>query len=152
MIIDDSKIDLFVSQKIIEKVNSDCNIEIFASGSSAINFLKKSGGKTCQKIFVPDVIFLDINMPEMDGFQFLKEFSKLSNVDKKDIKIHVLSSSTNSQDIKKTQENKYCAGFINKPLTATSLNKVIVRYRPYLKMFDYQADDVNLKRKVKLVE
>ena len=133
MLIDDSKIDLFVSQKIIEKVNSDCKIKTFSGAKLAIEFLKKIKGGNCEKMFVPNAVFLDINMPEMDGFQFLKEYNQLHNFNKKDIKIYMLSSSTNSRDLEKAANSKYCTGFISKPLTVSSLDKIITEYRPCLK-------------------
>jgi len=144
MIVDDNKIDLFVGQKIIEKVNAGCNIRTFTSANAAIVFLKILEGKDVYPtMFTPDIILLDINMPEMDGFQFLNEFNKLTRINKNKIKIYMLSSSTNSQDIKKAQSQNSCVGFLNKPLTTSNFEKIAVEFRPYLHRFDAEAEDVN---------
>lgn len=144
--IDDNKIDLFVSQKIIEKVCLDNSIRTFSSANTAIAFLKILEGKIAYPtMFSPDIILLDINMPEKDGFQFLEEFNKLTKIDKNKIKIYMLSTSTNSQDINKAKSERSCAGFINKPLTTKSVENIIIEFRPYLKRFDSEAEDVDLK-------
>ena len=145
MVIDDSKIDLFVSQKIIEIANAECEVKIFSSSNSAISFLKDINSKPVNKaLFIPDAIFLDINMPEMDGFQFLKEFNNLHKLSSLSIKIYMLSSSTNPYDIKKAESAKCCAGFISKPLAVTDIERVMLEFKPYLRMFDSQAEDINL--------
>lgn len=145
MIVDDNKIDLFVGQKIIEKVSAGSNIRTFTSANAAIVFLKILEGKDVYPtMFTPDIILLDINMPEMDGFQFLDEFNKLTRINKTKIKIYMLTSSTNSQDIKKAQNQNSCVGFLNKPLTTNNFEKIAVEFRPYLNRFDAEAEDVSL--------
>jgi CheY-like chemotaxis protein len=145
MLIDDNKIDLFVNQKIIEKAVTNANIKTFASANSAINYLKVlESSPRSQTIFAPDIIFLDINMPEMNGFKFLSEFNKLEIRKKKSIKIYMLSSSTNIEDVQKANKQKLCVGFINKPLTSQTIENVIIQYRPFLTLFDYQNYDINL--------
>ncbi|MCF7559926.1 response regulator [Sabulilitoribacter multivorans] len=145
MLIDDNKIDLFVNQRIIEKLGIKFNVTTFSSGISAINALKSIETKSDRKqTFIPHYIFLDINMPEMNGFQFLKEFNKLNNRECKRIKIYMLSSSTNPQDIEKAENEKSCAGFIDKPLTVKKLNNILTNYKPYLKEYDFMDKDINL--------
>jgi CheY-like chemotaxis protein len=145
MLIDDNKIDLFITKKIIENAAMESCVRTFERASSAINFLKIfEKKKEHQDVFIPEVILLDINMPEMNGFQFLKEFSKLENLRDKSIKIYMLSSSTNIHDVIKIKSEKHCVGFISKPLTNKSLNQILIESRPYLNRYDYQSNDINI--------
>jgi len=145
MLIDDNKIDLFVCKKIIEKATFDSSVRTFERASVAINFLKVfEKKKEHQDTFIPDIILLDINMPEMSGFQFLEEFNKLENIRDKSIKIYMLSSSTNIHDVIKVKSEKHCVGFISKPLTLQAFNQVLTDSKPYLTRYDYQSNDVNI--------
>tara|TARA_B100001059_G_C17773443_1_gene549850 strand:- start:917 stop:1375 length:459 start_codon:yes stop_codon:yes gene_type:complete len=144
MLIDDNKVDLFVSQKVIEKTSMNFNIRSFISSSSALNFLKILDGElSYPTMSIPDIILLDINMPEMNGFQFLSEFKKLKNNKFNNVKIYMLSSSTNFQDIIKIKDESQILGFINKPLTVENLNQILINFKPYLKEYDYLSEDVN---------
>ncbi|WP_241489615.1 response regulator [Lacinutrix algicola] len=145
MLIDDNKIDLFVNQKIIERLSTGCDIRAFTSANSAINFLKILEDEGAYPtMFVPDVILLDINMPEMDGFQFLEEFEELNKIDKKSIRIYMLSSSTSPQDVEKIEASNSCIGLIAKPLKIYNVEELLEEFRPYLKRFDAEAEDVSL--------
>lgn len=148
IIIDDNKIDLFVSQKIIEKTNIHCNITAFATSSVALQFFKNLDKEvSLGKEFIPNVVFLDINMPGLNGFQFLREFNKLNNINKKGIRIYMLSSSNNTQDIIEAENERYCSGFLSKPLCPDKLKSIIVKFRPYLNIFDFEAEDVSIARR-----
>jgi response regulator RpfG family c-di-GMP phosphodiesterase len=70
------------------------------------------------------VIFLDIRMPQMGGFEFLQEYDKLSIENKQSIKIFMLSSSLDPTDLKKSTNNKYITQFIHKPLTQKTLDDI----------------------------
>lgn len=140
MLIDDNKIDLFVSQKIIEKLNKNIKIRAFVNPISAINHLKIIETQhEIKTMFVPDIIFLDINMPKMDGFQFLNEFNQIAHLKNEKIRIYMLSSSTNCQDTQKVKNDRSCFGFLNKPLTTESLKRLLIEFKPYLKEFDFDA-------------
>ena len=113
LLIDDNYIDNFVTRKIIEASNFAEDIVVVRSANEAINALRGGHVK-------PDVIFLDIRMPLMSGFEFLEEYDKI-DIDKKDVKIFMLSSSLDPTDMRKSIDNKYITQFIHKPLTQKAL-------------------------------
>lgn len=124
MLIDDSEIDNFINQKMIEGCNIAERIYIHTSSKSALEFLKNlERTPDCPPHLIPQIIFLDINMPIMDGFQFLDEFDKLSEIFKK-VKVVMLTTSINPFDIERSTQNKYIVKYINKPLTQEILSSL----------------------------
>lgn len=127
MLIDDNEIDNLINQKMIEAANITEHIFTHTGARSAIEFLKNiEKVENVAKQILPDVIFLDIDMPLMDGFQFLDEFDKLSDATKKKCKIVMLTSSINPQDVNKSKEYSYVKKYINKPLSQENLEKLDV--------------------------
>jgi CheY-like chemotaxis protein len=121
MLIDDNEIDNLINQKMLEASNIAETIFMHTGAKGALEFLKN-----IEKIAVglPEIIFLDIDMPLMDGFQFLDEFDKLSDKIKNNISIIMLTSSINPQDLSKARKSHYVKKYINKPLTQESLEKL----------------------------
>ena len=115
LLIDDNYIDNFVTRKILESGNFVEEIVVRQSPSDAIEALKIGA-------VVPDVIFLDIRMPMMSGFEFLEEYDKLSIANKENIKIYMLSSSLDPTDMKQSVLNKYISNYIHKPITHKALD------------------------------
>ena len=104
MLIDDNEIDNLINQKMIEAADITENIYTHTGAKSAIEFLRnleKLEGVADN--ILPEVIFLDIDMPLMDGFQFLDEFDKLGSNTKDKCKIVMLTSSINPQDVNKSK-------------------------------------------------
>jgi len=75
---------------------------------------------------LPDVIFLDIDMPLMDGFQFLDEFENLSALTRKKSRIVMLTSSINPQDFNRSKKYNNVKMYLNKPLSHDSILKIDV--------------------------
>jgi len=109
LLIDDNYIDNFVARKLLESSNFAKNVVVSQSPAEAITLLRDGTVK-------PDVIFLDIRMPFMNGFEFLAEYDKIA-IDKTGIKIFLLSSSFDPTDVKRASDNKHITQFIHKPLT-----------------------------------
>ncbi|TWR30442.1 response regulator [Mucilaginibacter pallidiroseus] len=118
LLIDDNYIDNFVTRKILESGNFAETIVVHQSPTEAIEALQNGS-------VVPDVIFLDIRMPQMSGFEFLHEFEKIHMENKEAVKIFMLSSSLDPTDMSKSTQNKYVAQFIHKPLTHQALEELI---------------------------
>ncbi|HJP63260.1 MAG TPA: response regulator [Mucilaginibacter sp.] len=116
-LIDDNYIDNFVTRRILESSNFAETVIVSQSATEAIESLRS--GKV-----VPDVIFLDIRMPQMGGFEFLQEYDKIDIENKNGIKIFMLSSSLDPTDLKKSVNNKYITNFIHKPLTQKALDEI----------------------------
>src|ERR1700761_5092991 len=117
LLIDDNYIDNFVTRRILEGGNFAEKVIVSQSAADAIDSLRSGSVK-------PDVIFLDIRMPVMGGFEFLQEYDKLEIDGKKTIKIFMLSSSLDPTDLKKSSNNKYITQFIHKPLTQKALDEI----------------------------
>ena len=116
LLIDDNYIDNFVTRRILESGHFAEEIIVRQSPAEAIESLRDGSVR-------PDVIFLDIRMPMMSGFEFLQEYDKLDE-DAKRAKLFMLSSSLDPTDLKRSSENKYVTQFIHKPLTHKMLEEL----------------------------
>lgn len=115
-IIDDDKLTVKLMTMLIKK-NQFCDeIHSFFSAQSALEELKINIDDSDK---IPDAILLDLNMPIMDGWQFMDEFIKLSI--KKEISIFIVTSSIDPADIKMAKKHQYLKDYIMKPITAEKL-------------------------------
>jgi len=121
LLIDDSYIDNLINRKILENNNFAENIVVIDSPHQAVNYLKECF-ETNQN--VPEILFLDLRMPEMSGFDFLKALHTIPGVENGKLKIFVLSSSLDPHDLKQIEENSLVTRFIGKPLTKEILQDI----------------------------
>jgi CheY-like chemotaxis protein len=121
MLVDDNDTDNFISKRIIEITEFAHRVEVKNSGKSALDYLAAHEDHPEN---LPGIIFLDINMPVVDGFVFLYEFEKFRELVRTKCKVIILSSSDNKRDIDKIINNNYVIKFITKPLTEASLREI----------------------------
>jgi CheY-like chemotaxis protein len=120
LLIDDDPDSNFVNSWILKKDFAE-EVETKESGQEALEYLRKQSNL---RLSLPEIIFLDIRMPVMDGFEFLKEFDKLSSQIHESCKIVMLSSSFDKKDYQQAMEDPYVIKFINKPLTPQALEDI----------------------------
>ena len=121
-IVDDDDIYKFTMRKTIEIHKLARKVLIFSDGEEAIEFMMDNLGN---KQDLPDVIFLDINMPIMDGFQFMEEYVKIKPRVGKIITIYMVSSSVDNADIEKANKISEISDYLIKPIKASELNDII---------------------------
>ena len=121
MLIDDNDTDNFISKRIIEITQFAEHVEVKNSGQHALEYLSQHMNNTEQ---LPSLIFLDINMPVMDGFMFLYEFENLPIAVRDKCRVIILSSSDNKRDIDKIINNESVIQYVTKPLTQNVLEEI----------------------------
>lgn len=121
MLIDDNTIDTFINRKLIENNGFCGRVTSYNDAREALDFLKQASEQEW-----PELIFLDIMMPEMDGFAFLEAFERLDRGQKNRIKVVMLSTSDSFKDLNRANKNVLVRKFLNKPLTADMLKAIHV--------------------------
>ncbi|HEY8401603.1 MAG TPA: response regulator [Cytophagaceae bacterium] len=116
LLVDDDYISNFIADHLLNKLNVCNNVSFCRNGDEALKFLKE-----CEQF--PEVIFLDINMPVMDGFEFIETFRNL-NMDKNKTRIVIYTASFNQKDIDMLQNIGF-RDFIVKPLTEEKLQNLL---------------------------
>jgi CheY-like chemotaxis protein len=122
ILVDDSSIDNFVNNKIIKRYEFATEVIAFTKAREALGYLIKINNDETE--LVPSILFLDLDMPEIDGFEFLSAFDLLSERIKKNISIVILTSSINPADVEKCKKHESVLTFLHKPLVKHNLEKI----------------------------
>jgi CheY-like chemotaxis protein len=124
LVVDYDEISNFVSKTILEKAHLAPLVQTVYNGRQALNFLKIACVETQPNIACPTLLFLDLNMPIMDGFEFLEAFTSDIHLRQIDVAIVVLTSSAHWEDEEKA--NRYpIVGFMTKPVTIEKLANLL---------------------------
>lgn len=121
MLIDDNDIDNLINSRIMTAHNFAATVDVKTSTEGALEALRAMNEESTN---LPSLIFLDLQMPVLDGFAFLEEFEKLSDAVKNNCRIVVLSSSISPEDINRASTNKFVIKYINKPLSEMYLDAI----------------------------
>ena len=131
LLIEDDRATNFIHQLAIRELGLDAKVKVCLNGREGLDYL------TCDGAFKddcdyprPGIIFLDINMPLMDGWEFLEAYNKLDDRQKGNIVLMMVSSSTNPDDQKRALHESVVSGFIPKPLTSKTISEIIKRHFP----------------------
>lgn len=119
VLIDDSDIDLFIQKRFLEVYHFSKNITTFKSAEEALNRLTVDA-----LLLAPDVIFLDLNMPNMDGFGFLEGFQALATHIRDKSKIVVLTSSNSQKDRAQAFTYTNVVHFVTKPIKQADIEEL----------------------------
>ena len=121
-IVDDDEIYKYTVIKILKSIGFDKNIRMFSDGDEAFSFLSNNLDNLDE---LPDVILLDINMPVMDGFQFMEEYVKIYPSVGKKIIIYMVSSSVDEKDVEKAASINEISDYIIKPIKRGELQNIL---------------------------
>ncbi|MGZ3764583.1 MAG: response regulator [Mucilaginibacter sp.] len=129
IVIDDSELDCYVTQKFLERTNKSLDIKAFLDAQHALEMIQE---KPDENSSVPTIILLDLQMPVMNGFKFVEEFEKLPAEVQKNyviIILTILSSSSHPIDIYRILNYGTVYSIIEKPMTKEKLVSLLMQLR-----------------------
>ncbi|MEZ0541628.1 response regulator [Fibrella arboris] len=123
MLVDDDPDDNYIHQLVINDWGKCETVRVAENGTEALAYLSDTEAPGYIR---PEVILLDINMPGMNGFEFLEEYHKLDSQLKSNVVVMMLTTSLNPTDEHRAEQFNEVTGYRNKPLTKAMLDDVLV--------------------------
>lgn len=123
LLIDDDEISNYLCEETIKCSDTASEVVSYNNADDALRFLEKT-----TKDNLPDIIFLDINMPGMDGWEFLEDLKRIETTLKKNLTVIILSTSKYKLDIEKSKRFTEVAEYITKPLTPEILMSILSKH------------------------
>ena len=123
-IIDDDRIYVNLVSRVIALKKLSKEVIIFKNGKEAIDFFKQNIKIPQQEADVPKIILLDLNMPIMDGWEFLQEFEQIKSNINQQVKLYVVSSSINPRDVDRAKSIEAVSDYIIKPIQMQDFERI----------------------------
>jgi CheY-like chemotaxis protein len=123
LLVDDDRINNFLNQRLLEGLGITEKLLTALNGQEALAIFEQE----CREAQCPSLVLLDVNMPVMNGFEFLEAYDKLQFTPKEPVIIIMLTTSLHPRDVERVQRLGI-AGFINKPLTKEKVNDILKSY------------------------
>lgn len=132
LLVDDDEATNFLHSLIIKRAGIEAHTQVTYNGEEALEYLCSKGryAANTPSFPQPGVIFLDINMPNMNGWEFLEAYHQLPEEQKADIVIAMLTTSINPDDELRANEQTELSGFLKKPLTVEKVQALVNQYWP----------------------
>lgn len=121
-VIDDDELFQFVMRQHFERLGLVECIHKFTDGEQGLNYIKSHLDNPDE---LPDLILLDVNMPFMDGWQFMREFVQISLPADKHIRVYILTSSTHESDLERAKEFPTLSGYLVKPIGKNIIRELL---------------------------
>ncbi len=121
-VVDDDSVFQFTTSRMLKATKLTNNILQFSNGQMALDFLNHHAANPTK---LPDIIFLDINMPVTDGWMFLDEFQKMKEKFSKKARIYMVSSSIDPRDLNRARSNPEVSDYVEKPVSLTKFSELL---------------------------
>jgi CheY-like chemotaxis protein len=119
-VIDDDEINNVIVSTYIKRYHITDSYRVFDSAIKALTHIRDNGADS-----VPEIVILDVKMPDMDGFEFLDEYEKLLDELNKKSSVYMLSSSVRMNDKERSFQYKSVVDYIEKPMTLPQIKRII---------------------------
>jgi CheY-like chemotaxis protein len=121
-VIDDAKLDSIIIKLSIQKIHHDAEVKLISSGREAIDGLVKLAGIEAREL--PNMLFLDLEMPGMSGWEFLEQFKALNIESLRRIQVYIVSGTISPADVKKSLSDPFVANYFHKPIGLDTLRSI----------------------------
>lgn len=125
MLVDDDQHDNFFHERVIRKAGVAEKVVQWTKPEEALKYLE---APDTEDHLVPDLIFLDLNMPRIDGWTFIDSYKDIENSSLKDTKVVILTTSLDPSERIRAEAEPFIHGFESKPLTAETLHNIMGEY------------------------
>ncbi len=124
-LVDDDRVYQFTTERMVARIDPEVRFQWFRNGEEALEYLQRHSQ---HPDILPDILILDINMPYMDGWQFLDAYKNWKLGSAKSVKIYVISSSADERDLLRARSYDDVTDYLEKPITSDILRNVIAQH------------------------
>lgn len=126
LLIDDDHVTFWLVNRLNKKLGIVGDLQHAVDGLAGLEVMQRVAAGQAPR---PDVILLDVNMPRMNGFEFLEEYARMPEPVRSGVMLLMLTSSMLDRDRQRAEAHPFVSGFLDKPLTGEKLSRLAERYR-----------------------